>query len=163
MYQRVGLGDDNSATAVLLANPNYVLANPQLNAASVSAACQWCVANPLLAAFAPSCWGVTDQTCISTSVPKAFVAGSVPVAPPPQLVIDSQTPDQTINDILTASQQNAVNAALAAAASQQEQPTVCTKGSSQYNALLCFWENNTQAIVITGLVIAAVFVAKGLR
>lgn len=159
-----GLGDDNSAGAAKAAQlPESILQQPQLNADKVSLDCQWCVENPVLSVFSPSCWALNDTVCVSTSVPKAYVKGAVPGMPPSQDVIDSQTPDKTINDILSQSQQNAINAALQAAAAQQEQaadplipPGVCVEDSDQYNALLCFLKKNSGTVFTLGLVLVGV-------
>lgn len=112
MFQTMrGMGqtpaDVTSVTAPAPASP---LASPM-----GSADCQWCVANPWAAILSPSCWAANfNGSCTAQSIPQAYVINSAPAAPPSQSVIDSQTPDQTINQILQQTQANAVAAASAA-------------------------------------------------
>lgn len=167
-----GLGDDNSVTAQAAAQlpDSFLQAQPQLNADTVSADCQWCVANPYLSILNPKCWSLNDQVCVSTSVPKQYVLNSVPPMPPDQTTIDTQTPEQTVNDILTGAHTNAVNAAVNAAAVQQQDAAysspapmsgVCTPGSSQYSAIMCFLKSNSGAIFGLGLLAFGIAFAAG--
>jgi hypothetical protein len=172
VYKRVGLGDDNSAGAAALANnPVMPIMSPAIPTSDPNADlswCQWCQENrwlingvlPGAAAFQPKCYNLNDQICAPMVV--AYLAGAAPAAPPSQSVIDSQSPDATINDILARSQAAGVAAAVAAAANQGSyQSPICDKTSDQYNAVMCWLQDNKGTLEIAGLALLALWVLKG--
>jgi len=78
-------------------------------------------------------------------------------------VIDSQTPDQTINDILTASHNAGVAAAVTAAANQPLYTSgPCVAGAS-YNALSCFWQEHQTAIEVGGALVFGIWLLSTLK
>lgn len=164
MFHGLGrLGDDNSAGASALAT-SLNLSTADTTSATGSADCQWCVNNPFLAVFSPTCWSYNTANCSGQNIASAYVAAGVPVVPPDQNVVNSQTPDQTINDMVGQAHQNAVDVATATAANEAAAqaalnnnagtppPTVCTQGAPIYNPFLCFMRNNSGTIFTAGLI-----------
>src|ERR1700722_19821656 len=117
-----GLGQAVSAgTAESLVTGSTVLTDAQTNAAN--AQCQWCLDNQFLAWFTPACWGSVCQSSVPSNLTQAYTQGAASTMPPSQAQIDSQTPDQTINQILADSQTAAVNAATVAAGQESTDST----------------------------------------
>lgn len=164
MYRRSGLGDDNSASAAALATAGNPLTSiiptpPTSNQNANLDWCAWCQANPFLSAFNPSCYSLNEQICSPMVV--AYLQGGAPVVPS-QAAIDSQIPDQTIEDSVAAAHSNAVTAAVAAAASQPLYTSgPCVAGAS-YNALSCFWQEHQTAIEVGGAVVLAIWAISSL-
>lgn len=163
MYRRTdGLGAMDMTQA---ANASSISTS---NVYQGSADCQWCRANPFLSIITPACWPLNDTVCNFQSIPQAYTANGVPAMPPDQATIDAQTADQTINQILTQSQLNAI-AAAQAAANQDVQlqtagsfiPGVCVKGSLLYNPVLCFL--NDYGLVLLLASVGALFIFGGRR
>lgn len=164
MFQSLGqLGDDNSYKAQQLADPSLINATLTTQGTDASkydpskaADCQWCAANPWMAFFAPSCAVLSDEICTPVtaaqgSIAQGYIGGSTPATPPPQFVIDSQTPTETVDQILQQTQINAVAGAVAAA---NNVPTsVCTQGTPAYNAFACFMKVNGGTVLIVSAVL----------
>lgn len=164
MYQRSGLGALDMTQAV---NASQI-STANINQGSLD--CQWCRANPFWSVVTPACWGLNDQICNFQSIPQAYVAGGVPVVPPDQATINAQTADDTVNQILTQSQLNAIQAATQAAstdtqlqASTSVIPGVCVKGSALYSPVLCFLNDYGILIAIAGVSVFALFKLGGHR
>lgn len=152
------IGDDNSANAQALATPSSIqLVKPKTSDPQADLSwCEWCATNPFLATFNSECWHLNEAICSPIVV--AYLKNAAPAAPPPQSVIDSQSPDDTINQILQQSQANAVAAATQAAADQGSYLTpVCTVGSPTYNPLMCWVMDNQKSLEIAAGVAAAIW------
>ncbi len=155
MYQSMrGIGDATSASAIALANPpsmSLMPSPPTTNANANLDWCEWCATSPYLSAFNPNCYNLNEQICSPIVV--AYLKAGAPAAPPSQDVINSQTPDQTINDIVTQSHVNAVAAAVEAAATQPPYTSgVCAQNDPQYNAILCWLKDNAGMLEVGGIV-----------
>lgn len=161
MYRRSGLGDDNSASAATLATTGNPLSSiiptpPTSNPNANLDWCAWCQANPFLSAFNPPCYSLNEQICSPMVV--AYLQAGVPVPPPSQSAVDSQTPDQTIDDIVTQSHANAVQAATAAAGSQALYTSgPCVVGADSYDPFACFWQEHKTAVEVGGAALLLVW------
>ena len=155
MFHGLGnLGDDNSASAIALATPSTIslVTTPTSNPNADLSWCEWCATSPILSGLNPKCWDLNEQICSPIVV--QYLKNATPAPPPSQTTIDSQTPDQTINQILQQTQANAVAAATAAAGTQGSYlPSGCDKTDpTTYNPIMCFWNDNQTTIeIIAGL------------
>ena len=103
----VGLGQTPGDVSAGSLNPNP---------AGAALTCQQCRDLGGTAIFHTDCWPTFGSPC--PMITTAFIQGAASTMPPDQTTIDSQTPDDTVNQILS-DQQTAAVAAATAAASQQ--------------------------------------------
>lgn len=164
MFHGMGqLGDDNSAYAQKLATTGYnvnpvtpTVYDPKADLSQ----CEFC-ATSMFAAFRPACWNLNEAIC--SPITREYVKNAAPAAPPSQEFIDTHTPEEVIYDIQRRTQQAAVDAATQAAANQgsylpPDAPSVngvCVQGP-QYNAILCFLNQNSGVIFGAGLLAAGI-------
>ena len=147
MYRLTGLGD----TATV---------QPTVCVPFASWSDPFCLAALIDGEYAP---GYT--AAVNPSITQAYVAGSVPVVPPSQAVIDAQSAQDTADQIIAQSQANAIAAATAAAAAQAAanapaKPPACVADSSSF---ACWLSNNSTMLIVGGCVVVGLFLLKELR
>jgi hypothetical protein len=133
-----------------------------------SAVCQSCYQNGgWPGVLDPSCWiTIYEGGCQQISMPQAFLQGAASAPPPTQAQINSQTPEETADQIAAAAQAAAVQAATLAAANEAATSTATPTSFSSLADDLGLPPpdaNTPNWLLIGGIAIAVLFTVEVLK